>query len=79
MQNKSVVSRLQAMGCKARFLESHRVLHTKLLIIDSVRVVLGSHNYTESAFSSNYEASIFVRLKDRENTLVQYFNNLFGL
>jgi phosphatidylserine/phosphatidylglycerophosphate/cardiolipin synthase-like enzyme len=79
VQNARVVSRLNGMGCQARFLNTKRILHTKLLIIDNVRVVLGSHNYTQSAFESNLEASIFVILKDKNNALVQYFNNLFGL
>lgn len=79
VQNSRVVDRLKIMGCDARQLHSKRILHTKLLIVDKVRVVLGSHNYTMSAFESNLEASIFVHLADKNNTLVQYFNNLFGL
>jgi len=79
VQNAGVVNNLKQMGCKARFLNSKRILHTKLLIIDKNSVVLGSHNYTQSAFISNYEASIFVNLKDKNNALVEYFNNLYGL
>lgn len=79
VQNDGVVDRLLQMGCKARKINSKRILHTKLLIVDKNRVVLGSHNYTQSAFDSNHEASIFVHLADKNNTLVQYFNNLFGL
>jgi phosphatidylserine/phosphatidylglycerophosphate/cardiolipin synthase-like enzyme len=79
VQNANVVNALKQIGCNARLLNSKRILHTKLIIIDKKRVVLGSHNYTQSAFTSNYEASIFVKLESAENTLVQYFNNLFGL
>lgn len=79
VQNVNVVSNLKNMGCDARILNSKRILHTKLLIIDKTRVVIGSHNYTQHAFTSNHEASIFVVLKDQVNGLVEYFNNLFGL
>jgi len=79
IQNASVVNNLKQMGCKARFINSKRILHTKLLIIDKNLVVLGSHNYTKNAFTSNHEASIFVHLKDKENGMVEYFNNLYGL
>ena len=79
VQNEGVVEKLTALGCWAKKLNSKRILHTKLLIIDKKRVIMGSHNYTQNAFSSNHEASIFVVLKDEKNALVEYFNNLFGL
>lgn len=79
VQNDGVVDKLKELGCWAKKLNSKRILHTKLLIIDKKRVIIGSHNYTQNAFSSNHEASIFVHLKDENNGLVEYFNNLFGL
>jgi len=79
VQSPSAVSALKNIGCDARQLHSKRILHTKLLIVDKTRVVIGSHNYTQHAFTSNHEASIFVVLKDAKNALVEYFNNLFGL
>jgi len=79
VQNEGVVNNLLKLGCNARMLNTKKVLHTKLLIIDKVGVIIGSHNYTQHAFSSNEEASIFVIMKDENNGLMQYFNNLFGL
>jgi len=79
VQSAGVVDNLKALGCDARKLHSKRILHTKLLIVDKKRVIIGSHNYTQNAFSSNYEASIFVQLASEKNQLVEYFNNLFGL
>lgn len=79
VQNDGVVDKLTELGCWAKKLNSKRILHTKLLIIDKKRVIIGSHNYTQNAFSSNHEASIFVKLSDENNGLVEYFNNLFGL
>ena len=79
VQSDQVVANLKALGCNARRLHSKNILHTKLLILDKKSVILGSHNYTQRAFTSNHEASIYVELADENNTLVQYFNNLFGL
>lgn len=79
VQNDGVVDRLKELGCNARKLNSKRILHTKLLIVDKTQVVIGSHNYTQNAFTSNHEASIFVVLAHPDNQLMEYFNNLFGL
>jgi len=79
VQNSGVCDSLKRIGVDARVLNSKRILHTKLIIIDKRRIIIGSHNYTQHAFTSNEEASIFVILQDKNNALVQYFNNLFGL
>jgi len=79
VQNDGVVEHLKELGCDARKLHSKRILHTKLLVVDKRRIVIGSHNYTQHAFESNHEASLFVDLGTEKNTFVEYFNNLFGL
>ena len=79
VQNKGIVDILGGLGCDARQLASKRILHTKLLIVDGKRIVLGSHNYTQNAFTSNHEASIFFTLAQEKNAFTEYFTNLFGL
>lgn len=79
VQSSGTVDRLKELGCTVRQLTTKKILHTKLLIVDNVRIIMGSHNYTQHAFTSNHEASIFVVMKDELNGFVQYFNNLFGL
>ncbi len=79
VQNSGVVDRLKELGCDARQLHTSRILHTKLLILDNTRIIIGSHNYTQHAFTSNHEASILVEMKDQSNGFVQYFENLWGL
>jgi len=49
--------------------------HTKLLIIDGKTVVLGSHNWTNSAFASNYEASIVIKDEATAFDYKDYFND----
>ncbi len=79
VNHKPTVDILQSLGCDARVLASKRILHTKLLIVDGKRIVLGSHNYTQNAFTSNHEASIFFTMSEEKNAFTEYFSNLFGL
>lgn len=79
VQNDGVVDLLRSIGCKARKLQSKKILHTKLIILDNTGIIIGSHNYTQHAFTSNHEASIYVQLSSADNGLVQYFSNLFGI
>lgn len=79
VQSAPVVDILNSLGCVARQIHSKRILHTKLTIIDKINVIIGSHNYTQNAFANNEEASIYVKLANAKNTLVEYFDNLFGI
>lgn len=79
VQNDGVVDRLKELGCDARRLNTKKILHTKLIILDRLGIIIGSHNYTQHAFSSNHEASIFIKMADEKNGLTEYFNNLFGI
>jgi len=53
--------------------------HTKLLIIDGKTVVLGSHNWTTSAFSSNYETSIVIKDETTAFDYKDYFNDHYEM
>lgn len=77
VQNDGVIDNLRLMGCNAKKLNTKKILHTKLLIVDKTRIIMGSHNYTQHAFTSNEEASIFIHMKDEKNGLTEYFDNLF--
>ena len=62
---------------KVRKVESSKVLHTKLMIIDDDTVILGSHNYTMNAFNINYEVSVILHDEKIVLKLKQYFKNFF--
>lgn len=42
---------------KVRYLPSGRCIHAKIIIIDDVYAILGSHNFSVRSFVSNFEAS----------------------
>lgn len=71
-----VLAILQKLGVTARKPESRRLLHSKLLIIDEKHLIIGSHNYTQNAFTSNFEASVILRDCDNVSQFVDYFNSL---
>lgn len=63
---------------KAKKFSSSRTLHTKLMIIDDAIAILGSHNYTEAAFTTNYEVSVIIQNEKVVKRLKFYFENLWS-
>lgn len=79
VNNEGVKARLIAGGCQAKKFHSTKLLHTKMLFVDDKKLVIGSHNYTESAFGANCEASVLVEMPSENNDFVKYFNALWGV
>jgi len=77
VSSEKVKAVLSKMGVHAKVWPTDRRLHTKLLILDRFHIVLGSHNYTESAFSSNHELSVFFIVSEFENAFIKYFENMW--
>ena len=74
-----IVPVLKKVGVHARTLNDNRTLHAKLIIIDSETLVIGSHNFTKNAFSSNIEASLVVKIPSDERRFSIFFENLFNI
>lgn len=68
---------LKQNNIKARKLETERKLHAKLMILDRKIAILGSHNYTMSAFTTNYEVSVILRDFEVVLRLRQFFYNIW--
>lgn len=79
LNSRGNAARLQMLGCKVHVFNSSRMMHTKLMIVDGCSIVCGSHNYTESAFSSNEELSMLCVYDDVNNPYTTYFKNVFPL
>jgi len=73
----AVAQFLRKVGIQVKKPISARLLHSKLMIIDRKCVVIGSHNYTQNAFTSNFEVSVILSDCDDTTELDQYFNSLF--
>jgi phosphatidylserine/phosphatidylglycerophosphate/cardiolipin synthase-like enzyme len=79
VNNDAIVAALRKQGSAARRLHSTKMLHSKLLIFDETKIVIGSHNLTQHAFLMNEEASVLCTLPDANNEFVRYFDHLFGV
>jgi len=70
---------LNSLKIEVKKWSSRKTLHTKLIIIDNKVAIIGSHNYTMSAFNINHELSIIINEIVFVSRLKQYFDNLWQL
>lgn len=75
--NSNTVSFLQRYGIDAKLGCFGSVVHAKMMIIDDEILILGSHNYTHSAFTRNQEASIIVIGREEIRPYRIYFKGLW--
>ncbi|AFL66101.1 phospholipase D-like domain-containing protein [Desulfurococcus amylolyticus] len=70
---------LLSLDIPVRLDESSAVTtHTKMVIIDNSTVILGSHNWTESALMNNHEASIETNCTSIVSKALSYFDNIWA-
>jgi len=77
LNNKQPINYLNQQGIEARQLNTARIVHCKLMIIDDKIIILGSHNYTQHAFTLNYELSIILKQETEQTDFLTFFNNLW--
>ena len=73
-----VVNLLNQNGCHAKKIETQKLVHPKLILIDDETMVLGSHNFTQSAFTMNFEASIIINGRENLTDFLTFFNGLYN-
>lgn len=78
VNDDSLLSLFSTFKIKCRKLISRHLLHTKLMIIDEKHLIIGSHNYTQNAFTSNFESSVALLDCDDLSDYLKYFNSLFS-
>ncbi len=55
----------------------HRgTLHSKIILIDNKDLILGSHNFTQSAFTSNIEVSLYIKDFDSIDKIKELIENI---
>lgn len=77
VNSESVASSLRAVGVETKKHLSSRLLHLKMIVIDDKVVVTGSHNFTQSAFTSNYELSVAISNIEPNSSFSQFFYRLW--
>lgn len=78
VNNDEIVRVLNGCGVSAKRLTAQRLLHCKFLMIDDIILIIGSHNYTQSAFTMNFELSVILSLTEDNSTFNNFFNNLYN-
>jgi len=77
--NKKIVPLLIQQGIMTKKINKRGLLHSKLLILDSELIVLGSHNLTGSAMYSNIETSMIIPCKESAQQFIEFFKRLWQL
>jgi len=72
-----VIDFVNNLGLDAKKWPEKSLLHSKFLIIDNEFCVIGSHNITMSAFTSNMETSIILTDTDDIERFSNYFKTLW--
>jgi len=70
-----VVATLKSVGVDARKIVTKNLVHAKMMLIDDETLILGSHNYTQSAFTMNFEVSVAIKDAEAIAEFVKYFNS----
>ena len=76
--NNLTASYLRNRGVEVRFDSPNITTHTKLIIIDSEVVLVGSTNWSSSALNSNHEANLLIVNKEVAQEYEAYFNSLWS-
>jgi phosphatidylserine/phosphatidylglycerophosphate/cardiolipin synthase-like enzyme len=79
VNSESLLACLKQNGVQAKKIYSVKLMHAKMILIDDEILVIGSHNYTQSAFTMNLEISVIVPLDKDDKVLSNYFKNIWPL
>jgi phosphatidylserine/phosphatidylglycerophosphate/cardiolipin synthase-like enzyme len=76
--SEDIIKILKSVGVEAKKLISQKLVHAKLMILDNEKVIIGSHNYTQSAFQMNFEISVILDKLENISDFFSFFNNLYS-
>jgi phosphatidylserine/phosphatidylglycerophosphate/cardiolipin synthase-like enzyme len=79
VNNIAVRDQLLKLGLHSKRFEADKLLHAKMMLIDDLIAIIGSHNYSLSALTLNHEVSLIAKFDDAPIELVQYFSDLWGV
>ena len=74
--NQQALDLLSKQGIKARFDDPGKTLHSKVIIIDGYITILGSHNWTYTAFQRNNESSVLIKSRKVAQKFIRYFRTI---
>lgn len=75
--DRKISELLKQLDIKNKWIGESRLLHIKLMIIDDLIAILGSHNYTKSAFDLNFETSVILFDEKTALEFKKFFDGFF--
>jgi len=72
-----IVAILKPEGLKIKNITTKRLVHAKMIIIDNKHVIIGSHNFSQNAFSQNYEFSVVIANTPNIERYTEFFDFLY--
>jgi phosphatidylserine/phosphatidylglycerophosphate/cardiolipin synthase-like enzyme len=75
----TVCAELRTLGFITHRQYFAKLVHAKMMLLDDRIAVVGSHNFTQNAFTTNIEVSVVVDFESTANPLSAYFKNLWPL
>ena len=78
VNNDQIVRIFKENGCNFKKIITPKLVHCKLMIIDEVIAITGSHNYTASAFQMNLELSVIIDEIEAVAGLANFYKNIWN-
>lgn len=75
--DKKIANILESQNIETKYIHDSRLLHAKLMIIDRQIVIIGSHNYTKTAFDFNFENSVIINDEKTALEFTNFFETFF--
>jgi phosphatidylserine/phosphatidylglycerophosphate/cardiolipin synthase-like enzyme len=76
VNNDYILPILKSSKISVKKVNTSKVMHVKLVIIDQKYLFLGSHNLTKNAFDLNHEISVLLDDVESINKCSNFFDNL---
>ena len=67
---------LKETGIDVKYDDLTTYLHAKAIVIDKKTVIMGSSNWSQSAFNKNTETNLLIQSKDLADELLKYFETI---
>lgn len=77
--NDQINNVLKDNKIRAKRIKTKKLMHCKLMIIDELTVITGSHNYTQSGFDHNIELSVIIKHSTPDEKVNNYFDRLYNV
>jgi len=75
--NAKVAQWMIARGIEVKYLDRNRCQHSKVVIVDSEHLLLGSHNWSQNSLLRNEEMSIYLTHLEMGRRMDQIFQSNF--